>query len=77
MSITKHWKPQLGIPYFSKATRADAEERIQVVDSYIYGLNGRTIIPLVTHKEGARRDFPLGVLSAEVGTPTCFIKATN
>lgn len=46
---------ELGAPYLGKATTTDAEERVRMVDGYIYGPNDRTIIPFViTHKEVAR-----------------------
>ena len=45
---------ELGLPYLGKATKSAAEEKIKMLDGYIYGPNERTIFSLpVTHKEMA------------------------
>jgi hypothetical protein len=46
---------ELGIPYLSKATEADAKEVVQVAEGYIYGLHKRTIVPFVVANEKEAR----------------------
>jgi hypothetical protein len=70
---------ELGIPYLSKATEADAKEVVQVGNGYIYGRKFSAIIPfVVSHGDESRWVFfimdsgaPLTYLSAEVSDPTC------
>ncbi|RPB15818.1 hypothetical protein P167DRAFT_602907 [Morchella conica CCBAS932] len=64
---------ELGIPYLSKATDADAKKAVQVGHGYIYGSKFRAIIPLVvSHRDECRWVFfimdsgaPLTYLSAQ------------
>ncbi|KAH0609470.1 uncharacterized protein H6S33_012956 [Morchella sextelata] len=64
---------ELGIPYLSKATEADAKEVVQVGNGYIYGRKFSAIIPfVVSHGDESRWVFfimdsgaPLTYLSAE------------
>ena len=70
---------QVGVPYLSKPTEADAKEVVKVANGYIYGPKDRTIIPfVVTHKEESRWVFfiidsgcPRTYFSAQVSAPTC------
>lgn len=65
---------ELSIPYFSKATEADAKEVVQVAEGYIYGLHKRIIVPfvVVNGKEACWGDFfivaPWTYLSVQVKT---------
>jgi hypothetical protein len=63
---------ELGIPYLSKATEAQAEEVVEVGNGYIHGSKFRVIVPFLGHKGEARWVFfilgsgaPLTHLSAQ------------
>jgi hypothetical protein len=46
---------EVGIPYLSKATEAQAKEVVQVGNGVIHGPKKRTIIPfVVTHRDESR-----------------------